>query len=93
MDNLQVAQLELSQIESSQKQHNEDIKQQMAIELLETEQQYKRFSLLKPKIYLDGNKWCVLYGKNIQDGVAGFGDTAHEAVLDWEQNWNIKPKH
>ena len=62
----------------------------MSVELLETEQQYKRFAMLKPKVYKDGNKWCVLYGENIQDGVAGFGDTPHEAVIDWEVNWNAQ---
>ena len=82
--------MEHEAIESSQKQHYNEINHQMNVELLETEQQYKRFSMLKPKIYKDGNKWCVLYGENIQDGVAGFGDTPHEAVIDWEVNWNAQ---
>jgi len=77
------------QIESSQKQQHNDIQHGMNVELLETEQQYKRFSMLNPKIYKDGNQWCVLYGENIQDGIAGFGNTPHEAVIDWEINWSI----
>ena len=79
---------EFESIESSQRQHHNEINHQMNVEILETEQQYKRFAMLKPKIHKDGNKWCVLYGENIQDGVAGFGDTPHEAVIDWEINWN-----
>jgi len=81
---------ELAQIESSQRQHHNEMQHQMNIELLETEQQYKRFAMLKPKVYKDGNQWCVLYGENLQDGVAGFGDTPHLAVIDWENNWNAQ---
>ena len=82
--------MEFEAIESSQRQHHNEINHQMNVELLETEQQYKRFAMLKPKVYKDGNKWCVLYGENIQDGVAGFGDTPHKAVIDWEVNWNAQ---
>ena len=37
------------------------------------------FTLLKPKMFLDGDKWCALYGENIQDGVCGFGKSPAEA--------------
>tara|TARA_R110002167_G_scaffold296081_1_gene500576 strand:+ start:167 stop:409 length:243 start_codon:yes stop_codon:yes gene_type:complete len=77
------------EIESSQKQHHNEIQQQMKVELLETEQQYKRFEMLKPKVYLDGDKWCVAYGE-MPTGVFGFGNTPHEAVIDWEIQWNTK---
>lgn len=62
----------------------------IGLEFLEIGQQYQRFAMLRPKIYKDGNKWCVLYGENIQDGVAGFGRTPHEAAMDWESNWNVQ---
>lgn len=29
----------------------------------------------------DGNKWCALLGTDLQEGVAGFGDTPKEALL------------
>ena len=46
---------------------------------------------LRPRIFPDGNKWCCLYGENIQNGVAGFGDTPVAAVGDFENNfWNQK---
>ena len=80
--------MEYEEIESNQKQHHNEMLQQTKLNILETEQQYKRFAMLKPEVYKDGNKWCVLYGENIQDGIAGFGDTPHEAVIDWESNWN-----
>lgn len=44
--------------------------------------------LYKVKVHIDGNKWCALYGDNLQDGVAGFGDTPQEAMDDFDRNWN-----
>lgn len=45
-------------------------------------------ALLKPKICIDGNQWCVLYGDNIQDGVCGFGDTPRLAVYAFNKAWD-----
>jgi len=28
----------------------------------------------------DGNAWCALVGKDLQSGIAGFGDTPKEAI-------------
>lgn len=69
-------------------QQHAEIQQQMKIELLETEQQYKRFEMLKPRVHKDGDKWCVSYG-DMPEGVHGFGDTPHKAVLDWEVQWEM----
>lgn len=44
--------------------------------------------LMRPRIFLDGDKWCALYGDNLQDGVAGFGDSAAEAMADFDKSWN-----
>lgn len=44
-------------------------------------------ALLRPRVFLDGNKWCVLYGENLQDGVAGFGDSPILAVYDFSKAW------
>ncbi len=46
------------------------------------------FSMLKPKIYRDGNLWCVLYGENIQEGICGFGDTPRQAVWAFNREWD-----
>lgn len=45
------------------------------------------FMLLKPRIFTDGNQWCVLLGDNVQDGVSGFGDTPAQAAKDFDYNW------
>lgn len=44
--------------------------------------------LLKPRIFIDGDQWCVLYGENLQDGIAGFGLTPRKAVWDFNKAWD-----
>jgi hypothetical protein len=44
--------------------------------------------LYKPALSIDGNQWCALYGANLQDGVAGFGDSPALAMLDFDKSWN-----
>lgn len=46
--------------------------------------------LMRPAIKRDGNQWCALYGDNLQDGVAGFGDSPAAAMYDFDRNWNAK---
>ena len=41
---------------------------------------------LKPTIFLNGDNYCVLYGKNSEDGVYGYGKSVTEALIDWENN-------
>lgn len=53
--------------------------------------EYARPSVLfKPKVFIDGNSWCALYGENLHDGVAGFGCSPDEAMLDFDLNWSTK---
>lgn len=42
------------------------------------------FAVLKPKVTKDGDMWCALYGDNLMEGVAGFGETPAKALLDFE---------
>lgn len=46
--------------------------------------------LFKPSISIDGNKYCALYGENLQDGVAGFGDSPAEAMNAFDVEWYKK---
>lgn len=46
--------------------------------------------LYRPAISIDGNKWCALYGDNLQDGVAGFGDSPAEAMQAFDKAWAAK---
>lgn len=43
--------------------------------------------LMRPRLLIDGGKWCALYGENIQDGVAGFGGSPEEACADFDASW------
>ena len=44
--------------------------------------------IFKPRLFIDGNQWCALLGENIQDGVAGFGDTPAMAMRNFDMEWN-----
>ena len=58
------------------------------VEVLSENSEMKLFAALKPRVFIDGNMWCVLYGENLHDGVAGFGETPMEAVCDFSEAWN-----
>lgn len=45
-------------------------------------------AIYKPKVFPDGDKWCALYGDNLQEGVCGFGDTPAAAIIDFNNCWN-----
>lgn len=44
-------------------------------------------SLLRPRVFLDGNQWCVLYGDSLMEGVAGFGASPILAVYAFNKAW------
>jgi hypothetical protein len=44
--------------------------------------------LYKAALSKDGNQWCWLYGSNLQEGVAGFGDTPALAAKAFDAEWN-----
>lgn len=48
--------------------------------------------LFKPKLSIDGDMWCALYGDDLQDGVAGFGISPYAALYDFDNKWteNLK---
>ncbi|HDY68174.1 MAG TPA: hypothetical protein ENH85_10315 [Candidatus Scalindua sp.] len=50
---------------------------------MELEKELLLIEKLKPKFSRDGNQYCYLYGDNLQDGIAGFGDTVSLAVTDF----------
>ena len=50
--------------------------------------------LMMVDVFVDGDKWCALLGDNLQEGLAGFGDTPSEALRDLAnqieiQGWNF----
>ena len=51
-------------------------------------QEFNLVALLKPRIFIDGDHWCVLWGENLQDGIAGFGKSPVHAVYDFNKAWH-----
>jgi hypothetical protein len=41
------------------------------------------FRNLKPRLFKDGDSWCCLLGENIQEGIAGFGNSPYNAILEF----------
>jgi hypothetical protein len=48
--------------------------------------------LYRPVLTLDGNAWCVLYGPDLQIGVAGFGTSPAEAMTEFDKAWVARRK-
>ena len=44
--------------------------------------------LYRPRLYPDGDQWCALYGDDLQEGLAGFGDTPAAAMTDFDKRWS-----
>jgi len=42
---------------------------------------HKRLGLIP---FNDGDKWCVLYGVDLQEGKAAFGNTPEEAIVNFD---------
>ena len=78
---------ELQRAESSQRQHYQDLEHQSKMNVLVEQEEYNLFALLKPKLVKDGDSWCCLYGSNLQEGIAGFGESPYKAILAWNREW------
>ena len=81
---------EFEQIESSQRQHYEMLEHETRHGVAIQSFEYNLIRMLKPKVSIDGNQWSLVYGENLQDGVAGFGDSFHLAVLDFNKSVHRK---
>ena len=50
-------------------------------------EQRRPFIQLRPRVFIDEGLWCALYGENIQDGVAAFGDSPELAAWNFDRAW------
>ncbi|MRI57747.1 hypothetical protein D8770_28205, partial [Methylobacterium sp. DB1607] len=39
----------------------------------------------EPRVFKDGDAWCCLLGENLQDGIAGFGNTPDAALRNFRE--------
>ncbi len=46
--------------------------------------------LYRPRLMIDGDQWCALLGENLQDGIAGSGDSPAEACAAFDTAWHEK---
>ena len=79
---------ETRQVESNQRQHHEVLEHHSRLSFAVEREELCLFSMLKPVITKDGDQWCVLYGSNLQEGIAGFGDTPRKAIAAWNAEWD-----
>ena len=57
-------------------------------------EEYKLKGVLEVSFSLDGDKYCARIGENLQEGLAGFGDSPVKAMRELaneieRQNWNL----
>jgi hypothetical protein len=78
-----MARADFEQTESSQRQHNDLIQHYEEMAMLGEKRILMFISELKPKLSKDGNQWCFLWGENLQEGIAGFGETPLQAAADF----------
>jgi hypothetical protein len=43
--------------------------------------------LIRPRVFVDGDQFCALYGENLQEGICGFGNTPEEALEEFDKEW------
>ncbi len=51
------------------------------------------FVIYKPKLFRDGNEWCVLLGDNIQEDICAFGKSPQKAVEAFNKVWYEEDLH
>lgn len=78
---------ELYEAESGQRQHFAFLEHNEAMNALVIKRDMALVDSLHPKITKDGNQWCVLCGDNLQEGIAGFGNTIYAAILDFNSQF------
>lgn len=78
--------------DSSQRQHHEIYRHESDMNYHIKREEYNLFAMLKPKIFVDGDKWCVLLGENLQNGISGFGNTPYKAILDFNKAFHTPIK-
>lgn len=68
----------------------QDLIEQSLMNAAVESEEFNLISILKPKITIDGDQWCILWGENLQDGVAGFGASPILAMYAFNKAWREK---
>lgn len=59
----------------------------LGAEQFDSEFRCRPSTLYKPRLFRDGNKWCALFGENLQEGVASFGNSPEECFTNFDKEW------
>jgi len=88
IENIQIMLNDQNSRELASRLHGDaDIQHQSIMNRLIESEEYNLVALLKPEIFIDGDMWCVLWGKDLQSGVAGFGKSPILAIYDFNKSW------
>jgi hypothetical protein len=66
----------------------DEIKNQQYLEM-----QLSIIKALSPVFSMDGNQYCFLYGTLPNDCIVGFGDTPHDAMVDFVKSYYNQKAH
>jgi len=45
--------------------------------------------ILRPKLFIDGDRWCARHGEKSFEGVEGYGRSPEQAYEDFDRNWTL----
>lgn len=66
---------------------------QFVIAIQEVSYEYMRPSVVfRPNVHQDGDQFCCLLGKDLQEGLAAFGNTPNEATRNFDVAWYKRAK-
>ncbi|MCK9477262.1 MAG: hypothetical protein M0R46_15200 [Candidatus Muirbacterium halophilum] len=51
--------------------------------------QLRIISALKCRVFKYGDMYCCLYGGDLQEGIAGFGKTPYQAIIEFNKEFGI----
>lgn len=86
---METRELELLEIESSQRQSFETMLYNIKRDVAVKEADMVNFKMLSPKVCKEGNQWCVWYGESFREAnLIGFGKTVYKAIQDFNNSFN-----
>jgi hypothetical protein len=57
------------------------------IALIQSQKEKAIFEMLNPKLNLDGNQWCCIWGEMPETYIVGFGDSPALAISDFYSSY------
>ena len=62
--------------------------QKMVLDFVKKDEGYNKTRKQKLKVHCDDkNTWGVIYGENLMEGIAGYGETPELSFADFVRSW------